>query len=123
MKLSELTTERAAEILCEITPYITNIVTDEELLGELKKAVDAKGVKTKAALLALGIEKVNKIVPIVLKKRKGDLFGILGILNGKTAEEIAKQNFLATMKQIREIIKDKELLDFFKSCVGSEGSE
>ena len=26
MKLSELTTERAADVLCELTPYIANIL-------------------------------------------------------------------------------------------------
>lgn len=123
MRLSEISTERAADVLCEITPYISNIITDEELLEELKKAIAPKGANTRAEFLALGLEKINKIVPIVLKKRKSDVFGVLGVLNDKTAAEIAKQNLLATMRQIKEIIKDKELLDFFKSCAGSEGSE
>lgn len=123
MKLSEMTTDRAADVLCEITPYVTNIVADEELLAELKRAVSADEVQTRAELLAKGAEKITKIVPIVLKKRKADMFGILAALNDKTAEEIGKQNILATMKQVRDIVKDKDLMDFFKSCVGSEGSE
>ena len=123
MRLSEISTERAADLLCEITPYISNIVTDEELLDELKKAIAPKGANTRAEFLALGLEKVNKIIPVVLKKRKNDVFGILGALNEKAVEEIAKQNFLATMRPIKEIIKDKELLDFFRSCAGSEGNE
>jgi hypothetical protein len=123
MKLSEMTTDRAADVLCEITPYVSNIVADEELLAELKRAVSADEVQTRAELLAKGAEKITKIVPIVLKKRKADMFGILAALNDKTAEEIGKQNILATMKQVRDIVKDKELMDFFKSCVGSVGSE
>lgn len=123
MKLSQMTTDRATDVLCEITPYVANIVGDEELLTELRNAVDPKEVATQAELMAKGIEKVTKLVPIVLKKRKADVFGILAALNEKTPEEISKQNIIATMAQVREVIKDKELMDFFRSCAGPEGNE
>ena len=123
MKLSEMTTDRAMDVLCEITPFIANITADEELLEELRNAIDPKAVKTKAELMVKGVEKITKLVPIVLKKRKTDVFGILAALNEKTVEEIGKQNIIATMAQVREVVKDKDLMDFFKSCVGSEGSE
>ena len=123
MKLSEMTTDRAMDVLCEITPCIANITADEELLEELRSAIDPKTVKTKAELMVKGVEKITKLVPIVLKKRKTDVFGILAALNEKTSEEIGKQNIIATMAQVREVVKDKDLMDFFKSCVGSEGSE
>ena len=123
MKLSEMTTDGAMGVLCEITPCIANITADEELLAELRNAIDPKAVKTKAELMAKGVEKITKLAPIVLKKRKADVFGILAALNEKTAEEIGKQNIIATMAQVREVVKDKDLMDFFKSCVGSEGSE
>ena len=123
MKLSEMTTDRAMDVLCEITPCIANITADEELLEELRNAIDPKAVKTKAELMVKGVEKITKLVPIVLKKRKADVFGILAALNEKTVEEIGKQNIIATMAQVREVVKDKDLMDFFKSCVGSEGSE
>ena len=123
MKLSEMTTDRAMDVLCEITPCIANITADEELLAELRNAIDPKAVKTKAELMVKGVEKITKLAPIVLKKRKADVFGILAALNEKTAEEIGKQNIIATMAQVREVVKDKDLMDFFKSCVGSEGGE
>lgn len=123
MKLSKMTTDRAADVLCEITPYVANITADDELLAELRNAVDPKEVATHAELMAKGAEKITKLVPIVLKKRKSDVFGILAVLNEKTVEEIGKQNIIATMTQVREVVKDKELMDFFKSCAGSEGSE
>ena len=123
MKLSELSTDRATDVLCEIAPYITNILADEELLNELKTAVDFENAETMAEKMAIIGNKITKIVPIILKGKKQDLFGILGALNEKTPEEIAEQNIVKTMKQIREITKDKELLDFFKSCTGTEESE
>lgn len=123
MKLSELSTEKATGVLCEIAPYAMNIMTDEELVGELSAAVDFKGANTMAQKIALTVGKISKILPILLKKRKADLFGILGALNEKSIEEIAKQNIIKTMSQIKDISKDKELLDFFKSCTGTEESE
>lgn len=123
MKLSALDTDRATDVLCEIAPYAINIMSDDELMAELKSAVDLKGASTLAEQIAIMGGKISKIVPILLKKRKSDVFGILGALNEKTPEEIAKQNILKTMSQIKDISKDKELLDFFKSCTGTEESE
>lgn len=123
MKLSQMSTDKALDVMCEITPYVTNIVTDEDLIGCLKNAIDPRAVNSKAEMIAAGAAKLTEIAKIVLQKRKSDVYGILGALNGKTAEEIAEQNGVETMKQIRDIIKDKELLDFFRSCASSEGSE
>ena len=123
MKLSELSTERATDVLCEIAPYAMAIMTDEELMAELKAAVDFKDANTMAEKMALTVGKLSKILPILLKKRRTELFGILGALNEKSVEGIAKQNIIVTIKQIRDIPKDKELLDFFKSCTDAEESE
>ena len=123
MKISEISTDNALDVLCELTPYVTNIVTDEDLVGELKKAIDFKEANTKAEKMALTAGKITKIIPIILKNRKNDMFGIVGVLNGKTIDEVAEQNIIVTMKQIRDIAKDKELLDFFKSCTDTEGNE
>ena len=123
MKLSELSTDKAVDTLCELTPYITNILSDESLLNELRTAVDFKDANTLAERMALIASKITNIIPILLKNRKSDVFGILGALNEKSVEEIAKQNFIKTMKQIKDIAKDKELLDFFKSCTSMEGGE
>ena len=123
MRLSEMGTEQVSDLLCEITPYISGIVSDEELLEELRRVITREQAANRAEILAIGAQKLTKIVPIILKKRKGDLFGILGALNNKTPEEIAKQNFIVTLAQIRDVIKDKELIDFFKSCADLEGSE
>lgn len=122
MRISSLTTDEALDVLCEITPYIADIVGDEELLAELKREVTKGKVLSEAELKVLGLQKINALVPLILKKKKADVYGILAALNGKTEEDIAKQNVLITGHQIREIVKDKELLDFFKSFVDGEGN-
>ena len=123
MKISELSTENALDILCEITPHINAICTDEDLAAELKSKIKAEDVHSKAELVAIGVEKLNKIIPIVFKKRLEDVIAILAALNGQSVEAIKKQNALKTAMQIREIAKDKELLDFFYSCTGTEGRD
>ena len=123
MKLSQISTDRAADVLCEIAPCVVNILSDEKLLEELKAALDYEPETTYAEKLAMVANKFSKIIPIVLKGRKEDVFGIIGALNEKSVEEIKKQNIIVTMKQIRDISKDKELLDFFKSCTDMEESE
>lgn len=123
MKISQLSTDRAMDLLCEIATPVTNIMTDEELIKELKSAVDFEKANTMAEKIALITGKFTKILPLILKKRKADLFSILASLNEKTIEEIGSQNVIKTMSQIKDIAKDKELLDFFKSCTGTEESE
>jgi hypothetical protein len=123
MKISQLSTDRAMDLLCEIATPVTNIMTDEELIKELKSAVDFEKANTMAEKIALTTGKFTKILPLILKKRKADLFSILASLNEKTIEEIGSQNVIKTMSQIKDIAKDKELLDFFKSCTGTEESE
>ena len=122
-KISEMSTDEALDFLCEITPFVNNIVTDEELTAEIKNAIKAESTTTTAELITKGVEKVNKLVPIVFKKRRNDVYGIVAAITNKTPEEIAKQNFLITAKQTKEIVKDKDLLDFFKSCAAMEGGE
>ena len=122
MKPSEMSTDRAADMFCEITPYVANIVTDEDLIGELKKTISGKAI-TRAELIAFATEKIIKLIPILLKKRKADVFGILAVVNKKTVEEIGKQDLITTMRQVKDVVKDRELLDFFKSCAATEGNE
>ena len=114
MKLSELTTEQATDLLCELTPYIANITGDKALLDELGKKFDNKG-KSVAELYTYAAKKYATLAPVLLKEHRADVFGILAILNGITAETVAKQNILTTILQVRAVFKDKELLDFFES--------
>lgn len=114
MKLSQLSTDKAADMLCELTPYIANITGDTSLLDELAHKFDSKG-KSVAELYVFAAKKYTALVPILLKTHKADVFGVLAVLNETTPEAVGKQNVLSTMRQIREAFKDKELLDFFKS--------
>ena len=123
MKISELSTDKALDVICEITPFVDEIATDEELISTLKEKVKLPEGATRADMLRIGAEKVNKIVPILLKKKRKAVYGILAALNETSIEKISKQSMISTAKQIKEAVGDKELIDFFKSCVGAEGSK
>lgn len=119
MKLSEFTTEQAADILCTLSDPVANIVGDKALMDEMNSKFDMEG-KTVAELYLFSAKKIATIVPILLKSHRDDLFEILATLNETDSEHIAKQNIIVTMKQIRDAVKDKELMDFFKSCKQEE---
>lgn len=122
MKLSEFSTDEALDVLCEITPYINNIIIDDALMETLKAKVKGDGL-TKAEIMALGAEKLNKLLPVILKDHRGDVYGIVAVLNGIDAADIGRQNIIKTAAQVRDAVKDKDLVDFFKSCAEPERSE
>lgn len=121
MKISELTTERAADVLCEVSIYALNILSDKELLASLRMQLEGTdGDRTKAELIAIASEKVAELIPLLLKKHKDDVFGIVAAVNGLTLEQVRKQKIIATANAVREMAQDKDLIDFFKLCVSTE---
>lgn len=121
MKISELTTERAADVLCEVSIYALNILSDKELLASLRMQLEGTdGDRTKAELIAVASEKIAELVPLLLKKHKDDVFGIVAAVNGLTLEQVRKQKIIATANAVREMAQDKDLIDFFRSCVSTE---
>lgn len=114
MKISTLTTEQALDTLCVLTPYIANITGDKSLTDALSKKL-GKSKMSAAEVYTYGAQKIAALVPILLKDHREDVFGILSVLNETTPEEIAEQNVLITINQIKEAVQDKDLVDFFKS--------
>lgn len=121
MKISELTTERAADVLCEVSIYALNILSDKELIASLRMQLEGTdGDRTKAEMIAIASEKVAELIPLLLKKHKDDVFGIVAAVNGLTLEQVRQQKIIKTMNAIKEMAQDKDLIDFFKSCVSTE---
>lgn len=121
MKISELTTERAADVLCEVSIYALNVLSDKELLASLRMQLEGTdGDRTKAELIAIASEKIAELVPLLLKKHKDDVFGIVAAVNGLTLEQVRQQKIIKTMNAIKEMAQDKDLIDFFRSCVPTE---
>lgn len=123
MKLSELTTDGALDALCTITPYIYSITSDTALIESVGKAINTEKVENRYGQYLILMDKAVEILPLVLKDHRTDVYGILSALNQRTVEEIAAQNVMETIRQIREVTQDEELRSFFKSFAPSAKSE
>jgi len=100
-----LSTDRALDILIEITPYISEIVSDDDIKEVvIKHREDKNQVKFFAELL-----------PLFLKKYRTAVYEVLAAINETTVDEIKNQSVTETMKQIKNIAEDKELVGFFSS--------
>jgi hypothetical protein len=120
MRISELDTNEGLDVLCEITPYIGAIATDKDLRTELVNKANVSENATEAEIWTAALGKLSKLMPIILKTHRADVYAIIGALNGKTPQEIEKQLFIKTAVEIRDIVNDKEFLDFFKSLWNTE---
>ena len=117
-KLSQLGTDECLDVLCEITPHIVNLVSDEEIMNAIGKPVD-----TKVGVMLIGAQRITTVVPLLLKTHRADIYAILSVMGEKSVEEVAAQSTMATLWQIKELSNDKELLSFFKSWGRGEQSE
>lgn len=122
MKISEFTTDTGLDVLCELVPHAGAIITDDDLKAELRRKLNLEKDATQAEIYAAGLDKLSKLIPIVLKKRRDEVYALLAILNETTVDTIKRQNFLKTAAEIRDVVKDKELMDFFKSLRSSENN-
>nr|DAH41538.1 MAG TPA: hypothetical protein [Caudoviricetes sp.] len=111
-KLSDLGTDECLDVLCTIAPSIQAIVEDKDIMTALGKAIDKKGL-TKAGVLMTAASKLVGAVPLLFKAHREDVYNILSSVGGVTVEDVKAQNMLDTMQQLREILQDKPLLDFF----------
>lgn len=120
MKLSQVSTDKLLDIMCDITPYIANIVKDEELKKILKDKIEVTE-ENKDNIQELGFDKglenVTKLVPVLFKGHREDFYNIISILNDKAVEEVKSQNAFMTIKEIIDIIRDKDTMDFLLSLV------
>lgn len=111
---SELSTDESLEVVLQIAQPITNLIDDEALVKEVQKTMP-KGETTWIAVKRFGLAKIVKLLNIALNQHREDVYSILAPFNGLTVEEIGKQNFLVTCKQVADLLHDKDFVDFFKS--------
>ena len=111
-KLSDLGTDECMDVLCSIAPSIQEIVDDKDIMNVLGKAIDKNGLTTAGVFMA-ATSKLVGAVPMLFKTHREDVYNILSSVGGVTVDEVKSQNMLDTMKQMKEILQDKPLLDFF----------
>lgn len=109
MKLSQMTTDQAADALIRIAEPASSIMHDEDMISVLEKL--ANGNDKPLNFIA---DNIVPVATILLKTHRSDLYEVLAAMSEKTADEIAGQKIVATIKDIKECW-DGELLDFFAS--------
>lgn len=119
MKISEMSTDRVLDVLCEITPHVGAIVKDEDVMLAVGEAIDYKGM-TKWGVVMAGLDRIAEVVPLLLRTHRDNVYGILSVLNEKTPADIAAQPIIDTMQQVKDIFRDEDLLSFFKSSAQRE---
>lgn len=60
------------------------------------------------------------MAPVLLKNHRRDVYTILSVVNERPVEEISAQPLMNTVRQVREMLRDSDLLAFFKPSAQGE---
>lgn len=123
MKISQMTTDQAADVLCMIAGPIERIGTDKDF-QEKMNAIAARNKERGTAMNAIEsvTSMIGTFIPLLLKNCRADTYTILSALTGKTVEALAAQNVMQTIRDAKDCA-DQELLDFFRSSAGTDGGQ
>lgn len=108
MKISQMSTAQAAKAMLQMMEPVQNILKDEKLLPAINTLMNMGNVESVIAYA------LKEVFPLLLDAHAKDAYAIIGALNGKSADVIAKQNILKTIEEIKDCF-DQDLIDFFKS--------
>ena len=118
MKISEMTTDQAGEVLARIADPVGRIMADDEAMEIFKGAVSTG---TDNALKGWG-QIITKLVPFCLKKHKEDLYEVVAALDFKSVDEVGGWKFLTTVKVLTESF-DRDLISFLRSIGGAKPAD
>ena len=117
IKINELSTDKTLDLVCDLTPYVSEIIEDKELIKTFSEKVkldkNASEEKVKNTVITSMVKKGKVLIPLVLKKHREAVYNILALVNEKSVEEIKKQPAMITINEITSILNDKDLIDFF----------
>lgn len=116
MKLSEMATDTAREVLC-------NLAVPLGALAE-NPAVDEfyKKFKREELTPALAIKCACRLVPVLLRDNAEETYAVLACLTEKPVEVIRAQPLAETVKDAKRVF-DKEFFDFFRLFTDTEQAE
>ena len=113
MKISEMNNDQACDAIVRLTNPVSNI-TDDPKLEPLLQELAENGGKADVSALKIFSSMLPKVVPLLLKDHKNDLYEIISILSDKQRSEIGKMKLGETIAVLKESI-DEDLISFFKS--------
>lgn len=118
MKLSQLSTERLAAVLCDLTPPLCRIAGDPRVLDALDELARTAAARPPLSAAARALE---TLLPLAVREHPDDLYAALSVLTGKAPDALRVQSGLATLRDLRDCW-DSDLSLFF-TCAGSARPE
>lgn len=106
MKLSEMSTRKAAACMAELAAPIGTLMKSKAVQEYLDKAA-----KQKASIPMLA-DAIGVLLPVLLRDHYAETVKVLSILTGKTADEIGEQPVRITISDVNASF-DGELIGFF----------
>lgn len=123
MKLSEISSNKMMDVLCDLVVPIATIAEDRQILEAFFERVTVDEGMSYKERKVLGIMQVAQnfkiIIPGLLRNHRNDVYEILSIINEKEIEEIKNQSPIETVKQVKELLEDEEFTSFFSSQLNS----
>ena len=117
MKVSQMTTDQATDVMVRIVEPVTNIMHDKDVSAFLAKIAEG----AQATPFEFLAENVAPLVTLACQKHRSDVYEVIAALSGKTSAEIGKQLFTQTISDAMDCV-DRDLIDFFGS-VGKSGKK
>ncbi len=108
MKISQMTTDQAADVLIKIAEPCANIMHDKNTIDMLDGLAKGKDVSTIDYLA----NNIPTVITVLLKDHRQDVYSVVAALAGKTAQEVAEQKISVTIADVKACW-DGELVDFF----------
>lgn len=105
----------STEVAFDLLPSATELYDKLELDAYRKKIAEENKGKPLDQMSA-GINLFKHVLKNSAKVKE-EVFEIVAVFEAKPIEEIKAQNFMITVKSLKEILTDKEALDFFKSAM------
>lgn len=95
MKISEMTTATFADFVNASGDHIANIMQNERVAALFSDTEKKSPIRFMADAAS-----------VLMGECREDVFAVLGAINGKSVNDIAQQNILVTIGQLRKIYKD-----------------
>lgn len=101
-----INTEQAFDML----PYVSDIYAKLDFESYRKTINKGKDIET------VGLDAIMFIIKNS-GKIKAEIFEIVAVVDGKTADEVKKQPITKTLFTFKALFTDTELMDFFKGAM------
>lgn len=112
MKLSEMSTRKAAQCLVDLAAPIGTLVKNPAVKEYMKKAAN------KEANLETMMNAFAELVPIFLRDHFDEMASIVAVLTGKTPDQVGDQSIGETLMDLKNSI-DGDLIRFFTKSPGT----